>query len=269
MGRNTPHKCAQRRLKQALTTGVPVLDLVESNPLENISTNTGTYQSDILTGDTEVHVGNRITDILVKSRQNTQLNCACAIEVIDTSPPDYAALINHLRSGYSIALVYITDGDANHLLQKPLVQDIRSKLGISRYTPGWIDVENGRASLGDIFSLNNISYRVKSWLNELTPRLNSSYTWLFEEAIVPYTPVSYPITHVGMFEAVKPDCIDRLKQTIYDGYYDHTGNNPVVYLVDNDQSFVKLNHSDLQKIQDYRALARLTPLPGQTPHLNI
>ena len=267
MSRNTPHKSAQHQLQQAITTGVPALDFVDDTSLNNISTDTGTYKAGILAGDTEVHAGNRIADVLIQSRKNTSLDLSCAIEVIDTSPPDYTALTNHLRSGYSISLVYIVnEDDVQDLTNRELVESIDENLFVGDYTPGWINLTDQKASLGDILSLDNTSYVVKSWVNELTPRLNSNYTWTYEETVSPSIPVSYPVTRVGMFDAIAPGCLDGLRSRIYTGYHDHNCDDPVVYLVDKDQEYIKLEYRDLQTIQNKRALRRVTPLPGQSPY---
>lgn len=267
MARNTPHKRVQHQLQKALTTGVPVLEFVDDNPLDNLGTNTRSYQSDILTGETEIHAGTRIADLLIKSRKDAQLDCSYAIEVIDTSPPDFPALINHLRSGYAIVLIYIvTDDSIKNLSNKPLVRSVETNLTTGNYSPGWVNINEQTVSLGTILSLNNTRYIIKSWANELTPRLNSNYTWIFKETVVPSIPIQYPLTRVGMFDVVEPNCMDCFTPGLYKGYHDHTQDDPVVYLVNDNQEYVKLEHSDLQTIQNKRALSRVTPLPGRTPY---
>lgn len=265
VGRNNAHKCAQQQLHQSLATGVATLDFIDDNPLDLISSNAGEYQADLLTGNTEVHAGNRVIDVGVKTRDEINLECKYALEVIDTSPPDYGALINHLRSGYAIALVYITDeGPLEVNSSTELVQAIEKDLFIEEYDPGWINLGE-TASLGTILSLNNTRYAVKSWANDLAPRLNSKYTWTYTETVVHDLPVNYPVTCLGKFEAVKPDCLESLNAGLYTGYHDHTQHDPIVYLVDHNQEYVRLEIPELQAIQTEKALSRVTPLPGSTP----
>jgi hypothetical protein len=265
--RSKAHIVGQQQLQQ-LAAGIPVLTVVGDYPLSAIrNADIATCQADLLTADTEVHAGNRVIDVLLRTRDEVALDCSYALEVIDTSPPDYGAIINHLRSGYSVALLYIQESDAcEKTVDDSLIDAIETGLSIDDYSPGWITIGE-EACLGTILSLTNTRYRIKSWANELAPGLNSHYTWMFKKTIVPEIPVQHPVTSVGTFDVVQPDCLDCLSAGIYSGYHDHTQHEPVVYLVGPTQECVKLDKTDLQTVQNTKALARVTPLPGSTPSL--
>jgi hypothetical protein len=265
--RSDAHKIAQRQLQQTFATGSPVLDIVGNNPFTAITNvNTETYLSDLLTAKTEVRAGRRVIDVLLQTRDGTALDSSYALEVIGTSPPDYGAIINHLRSGYAVALLYIGDNSCVTATDCSLIANIETGLSIDDYAPGWISVGD-QACLGTILSLTNTRYRVKSWANELAPALNTHYTWTFKREVLPEIPIQHPVTPVGVFEVVDSDCLDCLSAGIYRGYHDHTQTDPVVYLVGTDQEYVRLQTSELQAVQNAKALARVTPLPGSTPSL--
>lgn len=264
MGRNDTHRIAQQQLQRTLATGFPILDFVDSNPIEMVNANQERYQVNLLKSDTEVHVGNRVIDVLFQTRDESRVDGSYALEVIDTSPPEYGAIINHLRSGYSVALLYIQRDTRKRTVNNELVDAIETGLTIDDFAPGWIKIGE-EACLGTVVSLTNTTYAIKSWANELAPRLNSQYTWTFRETVVPDIPVDHPVTCVGKFDIVNPDCIDDLGTGIYTGFHDHTQQDPVVYLVDSNQEFVRLETPELQAIQNTKALTRVTPLPGSTP----
>jgi hypothetical protein len=265
--RGDAHKVAQQQLQQTFATGSPVLDIVGNNPFTALTNaNTETYLADLLTAETEVPAGRRVVDVLLQTRDGTALDCGYALEVIDTSPPDYGAIINHLRSGFAVALLFIGDDSSVTATDCPLITNIETGLSVENYTPGWISIGD-QACLGTVLSLTNTRYRIKSWANDLAPALNSHYTWTFKRSVLPEIPIQHPVTSVGVFEVVDPDCLDCLSTGIYRGYHDHTHNDPVVYLVGADQEYVKLEITDLQAVQNAKALARVTPLPGSTPSL--